>query len=108
MATHLGIQEDGENTAGRRRCLGAVAMPLTGRSKDQRGGDQRVNSEPVVRGLSFRSYFTSSPSVCNPNLTIQRVLTEERPLARGETLSCVQHSKGVLQTSEQVSTWVSG
>lgn len=32
-------------------------MPLTGRSEDQRGGDHRVNREPVVRGLAFQVIF---------------------------------------------------
>lgn len=63
-------------------------MPLTGRSKEQRGGDHRVKREPVVRGLAFRSYFSGTPSVCNSNLTsFQRILAEDRSLASGETMS---------------------
>lgn len=94
-ATHL----EAGSTA-RRRCWEAVAMPLTGRSRDQRGGDHRVYREPVVRGLAFRSYFSSTPSVCNPNLTmVQRALPEDRSLPSGESLSYIQHSKGFLQAS---------
>lgn len=69
--------------------------------EEHRSERERVNSEPVVRGLAFGSYFNSTPSVCNLNLRIvQRVLAADRSLAWGESLS-----KGLLQTSVHVSVY---
>lgn len=59
-------------------------MPLDW--EEQRSERWRSQSKQgaVVRGLAFRSYFSSTPPVCNANLTVvQRVPRENRSPASG-------------------------